>query len=53
MLLESSFFRSPSALRLLISSEMWSFCLSFNMFNYLRRHELTFYISSLDYSGAD
>lgn len=34
------FFCPLSALRLLISSEMWSFCPSFNTFNYLRRHEL-------------
>lgn len=34
------FFCPPSAFRLLISSEMWSFYPSFNMFNYLRRHEL-------------
>ena len=36
------FFCSPSALRLLISPEMWSFCPSFNRFNYLRRHELQY-----------
>lgn len=31
---------SPSALRLLVSSEMWSFCPVFNIFNYLKRHNL-------------